>query len=582
MVRDAVREHQPLDLRTERPAVQIAMHGGVAQRAREADRVGAPGDTHVEHVGGDRHAGRRLVSRAVGIGLHDDELFADPQLVARQLPADAGRPREHAAVRRDRERQQEIRVIVLHRGARESLREIFGDEAGIEITGDELRMREQRCLERDVARDALDHERVERVAHLRDRVCTVGAMGDQLADHRVVEHRDLTALVDAGVNADATCWWHPQRGKHRLLGRLECDEPARARQEAAQGILGVDAALDRPALAVDLFLREPQRLACRHTDHLLDQIEPGDALGDRVLDLQPGVHLQEVEALVLADHELDGAGALIVHRPGERNGLFAHRLARRFADERRRRLFDHLLVASLDRALALPQVDAMAMRIAQHLNLDVARLLDELLDEHPVVTEAVAGFVAARGVALERLFFVERHAQPFAAAARRGLDHYRVADVLCDLDRVFGRVDRGVVARDRADTGRTRELLRLDLVAHCRDRSVLRADEDDAFLFDPAREPGVFAEKAVAGVHRLRARLFAGGDDLVHHEVRLAARRRADEHGFVGEVDMQRIAICFRIHRHRCDAHLLRRLDDAAGDLAAVGNQDLGEHRFVS
>jgi hypothetical protein len=37
----------------------------------------------------------------------------------------------------------------------------------------------------------------------------------------------------------------------------------------------------------------------RDADHLLDQIEAGDALGDRVLDLQPRVHLEEVEALSL-------------------------------------------------------------------------------------------------------------------------------------------------------------------------------------------------------------------------------------------------------------------------------------------
>jgi hypothetical protein len=114
-----------------------------------------------------------------------------------------------------------------------------------------------------------------------------------------------------------------------------------------------------------------------------------------VLDLQPGVHLQEVEALVLADHELHRAGALVLDRLGQRHGLFAHRLARGLADEGRRRLLDDLLVAALDRALPLVQVDHIAVRIAQHLDLDVARALDELLDEHPVVAKAVAGLVAA-------------------------------------------------------------------------------------------------------------------------------------------------------------------------------------------
>ena len=56
---------------------------------------------------------------------------------------------------------------------------------------------------RDVAADAADDEAVERLAHLHDGVHAVAAVHDQLGDHRVVVHRDLAALVDAGVHAHA-------------------------------------------------------------------------------------------------------------------------------------------------------------------------------------------------------------------------------------------------------------------------------------------------------------------------------------------------------------------------------------------
>jgi hypothetical protein len=36
-----------------------------------------------------------------------------------------------------------------------------------------------------------------------------------------------------------------------------------------------------------------QGLAGRHPDHVLDQIDAGDKLGDRVLDLQAGIHLEK-------------------------------------------------------------------------------------------------------------------------------------------------------------------------------------------------------------------------------------------------------------------------------------------------
>jgi len=99
-------------------------------------------------------------------------------------------------------------------------------------------MREQRRLERDVARHAADHERIQRLAHLRNRVKAVAAMHDQLADHRVVVHRDLAALVHAGVHADPALGRHRRGGMHRLHRRLKLHEPPGAGQEAAQWVFG--------------------------------------------------------------------------------------------------------------------------------------------------------------------------------------------------------------------------------------------------------------------------------------------------------------------------------------------------------
>jgi hypothetical protein len=56
--------------------------------------------------------------------------------------------------------------------------------------------------------DALDLERVQRQAHFLDRIGAGRAPGAQLGDHRVVEHADLAALVDAGIvahDAAAVC-----------------------------------------------------------------------------------------------------------------------------------------------------------------------------------------------------------------------------------------------------------------------------------------------------------------------------------------------------------------------------------------
>ncbi len=79
-------------------------------------------------------------------------------------------------------------------------------------------------------------------------------------------------------------------------------------------------------------------------------------------------------------------------------------------------------------------------------------------------------------------------------------------------------------------------------------------------------------------MHRLGAGLAAGLDDLLDDEIGLRRRRRADGDRLVRHLDVQRVAVGLGVDRHRAHAELARRLDDAAGDLAAVGDQDLLEH----
>src|SRR5665811_926461 len=79
-----------------------------------------------------------------------------------------------------------------------------------------------------------------------------------------------------------------------------------------------------------------------------------------------------------------------------------------------------------------PQVHHVAERIAQHLELDVARLLNELLDEDPVIAEAAPRFVATRGVALAKLGVVASHAHALAPASGGGFEHHGIADLCGD------------------------------------------------------------------------------------------------------------------------------------------------------
>ena len=60
--------------------------------------------------------------------------------------------------------------------------------------------------------------------------------------------------------------------------------------------LGTQPHLDGVARCLDLLLGEGQRAAGGHRELQTDEVEAGDQLGHAVLDLQAGVHLQEVEA----------------------------------------------------------------------------------------------------------------------------------------------------------------------------------------------------------------------------------------------------------------------------------------------
>ena len=63
-----------------------------------------------------------------------------------------------------------------------------------------------------------------------------------------------------------------------------------------QRVLGIDAALHRPAVEFHVGLPDLELLAGGDADHLLDEIDAGDEFGHGVLDLQARVHLQEEEA----------------------------------------------------------------------------------------------------------------------------------------------------------------------------------------------------------------------------------------------------------------------------------------------
>ena len=151
----------------------------------------------------------------------------------------------------------------------------------------------------------------------------------------------------------------------------------------------------------------------------------------------------------------------------------------------------------------------------------------------------------------------------------------RVPDQRWQLVEQSGAGQQRDAVRGREFAGGVLEAERAHVVA-------ARPDEAQACRFACVGKGGMLGQEAVAGVHGLRAGLARGGEDRRDVQIAVGRRRGPDAYGFVGERHVARVAIGIRIDRDRCDTEALQRADHAAGDFAAVRDEDFGESHVAS
>ena len=274
----------------------------------------------------------------------------------------------------------------------------------------------------------------------------------------------------------------------------------------------------------DVLLAQRQRLAGGDQHLLADEVEAGDNLGDRVLDLDARVHLHEAVVAVAVEQALDRPGRAVADGARGLDRDRADPLAERGVDRGRRRLLDELLVAALDRAVALAEVDHVPVRVGENLHLDVSRVLEVFLDVDRRVGE-VGLALAPRG--LERALDVvvlANDPKSLAAAAGRRLDRNRPAELVAEAAHRLGALDRLGRPRDDRHAGGPHPLARLGLRAHRLDRLGRRADPGEPGGLDRPREAGVLGEEAVAGMNRLGAGALRRLDQPLLAQVALGRR----------------------------------------------------------
>ena len=292
-----------------------------------------------------------------------------------------------------------------------------------------------------------------------------------------------------------------------------------------------------------------------------------------MLDLQPGVDLEEVELPLVADEELGRTGALVAGRSGERQRGIAQPAPQPVVDDRRRGLLDHLLVPPLQRALALAQVNRMPVAVSQELDLDVVRPRHVVLDHQPLIAECRGRLAARPGQGLAQVSWTLDEMHSLAAPACARLEQHRVPDAARLACQPLITLCRSVVPGQHRHSHGFGQAPCRRLVAQRAHRSGWWANPDQVGVDDRLREARVLGEEAVAGVECVGARHASGRDDGICVQV-----RGVDEgDGFVGRTCPPGACLVLRDECQAGDAELPTAARDAHDQLTAVGDQQAGD-----
>mmetsp|Transcript_15979 Transcript_15979/g.37862 ORF Transcript_15979/g.37862 Transcript_15979/m.37862 type:complete len:629 (-) Transcript_15979:82-1968(-) len=422
--------------------------------------------------------------------------------------------------------------------------------------------------EGDVRLDAADAGLLQRALHAADDLLPVAARGGVLDEERVVVGLDHHAGVADAVHA------------HAEAGRVAVDgERAGVGREVALGVLGGDAALHGDARGVDVLLHQTDLLegrAARDAHLRLDEVDAGDLLGDGVLHLDAGVDLDEVVLAVGLDEELDGAGVQVVGALDQPERVVLHLLAQLGREVPRGRDLDDLLVAALDGAVTLPQVDRAALAVAEDLDLDVTGAVDEALDENGAVAEGGLRLGGGRLEEGHEVLNLTHDAHALAAATHGRLHDDGQAELLDEVRQLLHVGDRAVRAGHDRHAGLDGLGAGGRLVGELVHVLDGRANEGDARVVARLDHLRRLGEEAVARVDRVDALLLRQLDDLLRRQVCSdRALAGANLERLVGLVAVQAAQVFLGIDGDGLDVHLRRGAADTDRDLATVCRENL-------
>src|SRR6185369_6897288 len=200
-------------------------------------------------------------------------------------------------------------------------------------------------------------------------------------------------------------------------------------------IFSIDTAFDRMAVDLYIALLVTELVTESNPDLLSHDIDAGNHLCNRVLYLNPCIHLHEVKVVVLVDQELNCSGAVIPYGFRSPYGRIPHCLTQSRGTHSRRCLFNYLLMTPLDRAIPLAQMDHIAMLVTKDLDLDMAGLFTVLLDIDLWISETGLGLGTCSRKSIRKRRRRVNYLHPPATAAGCSLYDYGKPDLFSYLDR---------------------------------------------------------------------------------------------------------------------------------------------------
>jgi len=241
-------------------------------------------------------------------------------------------------------------------------------------------------------------------------------------------------------------------------------------------------------------------------------------------------------------------------------------------------LLHDLLMAALDGALALEQVEGVPVPVRQDLKLDMAGFLDELLEIDLVIPEGGPRLTPGRLHGFLQGGLVPHDSHSLAPPAAGRLDENRVADLRGFGSEFLDRIALGPHSGNHGDLRRHHGLPGFGFRSQKPDGLGRRPDEHDPALLALGGEPVILRQEAIPGVDGVCAGRFHGFENPV--EVKIAGGRLGgtDADGLVRVAQVERLSIGLGVNGNRGNPHLPYRPQNSNRDLTPVGHQNFLEH----